>query len=1072
MATWYDMEGIARDEVPDGTPVPDGRWLDPMGGYYYQFGYPQPAPPPPPPQYVDIPYEGPPRPDEYNYSSEPSYYSDPGYDSNLFGYQPDIAPEYTAPPEVPPAPTPNMIQLYNLEGQPMEQIPEGTPVPSGRWTSPSGGAQWQGLTAPPPAPTYTPPPVPTPTTEPVQTMMGSSSQPSYTVGNQVLPNVTPSDPSTLQPGNMWLYNLEGVRMEQVPVGSAIPAGRWSSPTGGTQSANGGWGLPAGFTNTSGQTLPTGNPGDYTHGLMTAANNQLGGTYGPNTVTTTQQLASQFSPSQLQQFAQQMGLTTNLPNSFTAGGQNFLNNFGSAIQSINGYDNRILANEGAQALAAQLGLAPAQLAAYQTYSPQYAQTDLNTMRNQLYGNLDVPKFLQQHPEFLQPYLEHNNDDNYLAQLVATSPYLDQTTVPWGGGLLGMNEVLTQAANKQTVAGNTALRAGNVADAGALGGTALSTLQTLNPNMYDALNRANQQAGQIGMSGYQDSLRSQYLQGPQYQQVGGQTIGTNLVNAPQQSGYQSVNAPQISGYQAVQAPSAMANTGFSAVNSPYSDAGLAVAQDRLMNSTGPSDIQTGLERIAREKLALGGSLSAEDRRNAQQSAREGWAARGLVNSNGAVAEEILNRDALSRQRENERIAQAQGIDATGFAQRQQGYQNALGLSDAARGYAGLGLQAQQSNLGAQMQGNQLATQTSLANQDSSLRAQLANQSAAQQIAQLNQGTNMQAALANQGAYQQMQQANQSAAIQAMLANQQNAYQSQLASAQLGQQAQLANQSAYAQALGQNTSLGTTLAGLDYSRGQQNYQNLLANAQLQSANQFNPFATITSAGTANSGTNPSLFGYGQANSSGALGNQSVQSMFNPFNSYASDLYNTNYNAQVATNINNANNSAARQGAIIGAIGNFAGSVMGGAGNAGSLKKLFGCIPEGERIDTPTGPKKIEEIHTGDTVTGYDGRNVTVVMKHEYAEDPTRVRFYRFTFEGGASLAVSDRHRIGGVMAMDRSAGERVVGLHLIRTVKKFGGVKRSYDLLTDDNGYCMGGVPVNSMIEEMTAAAAEVN
>lgn len=31
------------------------------------------------------------------------------------------------------------IQLYNLEGQPMEQIPDGSPIPPGRWNTPQGG---------------------------------------------------------------------------------------------------------------------------------------------------------------------------------------------------------------------------------------------------------------------------------------------------------------------------------------------------------------------------------------------------------------------------------------------------------------------------------------------------------------------------------------------------------------------------------------------------------------------------------------------------------------------------------------------------------------------------------------------------------------------------------------------------------------------------------------------------------------------------------------------------------------------------------------------------------------------
>ncbi len=39
-------------------------------------------------------------------------------------------------------------------------------------------------------------------------------------------------------------------------------------------------------------------------------------------------------------------------------------------------------------------------------------------------------------------------------------------------------------------------------------------------------------------------------------------------------------------------------------------------------------------------------------------------------------------------------------------------------------------------------------------------------------------------------------------------------------------------------------------------------------------------------------------------------------------------------------------------------------------------------------------------------------------------------------------------------------------------FGGVERSYDLLTGDEGYQMAGVSVNSMIQEMVEFAVELN
>lgn len=89
--------------------------------------------------------------------------------------------------------------------------------------------------------------------------------------------------------------------------------------------------------------------------------------------------------------------------------------------------------------------------------------------------------------------------------------------------------------------------------------------------------------------------------------------------------------------------------------------------------PSDIQMTLEQQARTGLGLGQSLSDEELRNAQQAARTAWGARGLINSNGAIGAEILNRDSLGRARQQERQQFAQGVDASGFAQRQTGLNN---------------------------------------------------------------------------------------------------------------------------------------------------------------------------------------------------------------------------------------------------------------------------------------------------------------------------------------------------------------------------------------------------------------
>ena len=140
------------------------------------------------------------------------------------------------------------------------------------------------------------------------------------------------------------------------------------------------------------------------------------------------------------------------------------------------------------------------------------------------------------------------------------------------------------------------------------------------------------------------------------------------------------------------------------------------------------------------------------------------------------------------------------------------------------------------------------------------------------------------------------------------------------------------------------------------------------------------------------------------------------------------------------------------------------------GLAKLLLSCVPEGVEVDTPSGPVAIEQVRAGDLVIGFGGEPVRVLQAHEYAEDAGRERFYRVRFESGATVTVCDLHRIGGQRARTLAPGKEVAG-ERVESVEIFGGVERSYDLLTEDAGYRIDGVPVNSMIEEMAELAAEL-
>ena len=148
-------------------------------------------------------------------------------------------------------------------------------------------------------------------------------------------------------------------------------------------------------------------------------------------------------------------------------------------------------------------------------------------------------------------------------------------------------------------------------------------------------------------------------------------------------------------------------------------------------------------------------------------------------------------------------------------------------------------------------------------------------------------------------------------------------------------------------------------------------------------------------------------------------------------------------------------------GSMGLF-GDLVGTAATASAIKGSFLCIPKGIEIDSIDKTIAIEDIKPGDTVIGYNGKPVKVLQKHEYLEDPTKQRFYKVKFDNGSIVNVCDMHEIKGVAAKDIT--ENVV------SKETYGGVEFSYDLLTEDLGYRIGDIPVNSMIPKMATAIAE--
>jgi hypothetical protein len=134
---------------------------------------------------------------------------------------------------------------------------------------------------------------------------------------------------------------------------------------------------------------------------------------------------------------------------------------------------------------------------------------------------------------------------------------------------------------------------------------------------------------------------------------------------------------------------------------------------------------------------------------------------------------------------------------------------------------------------------------------------------------------------------------------------------------------------------------------------------------------------------------------------------------------------------------------------------------------KMIFSCIPKGTNIDCVNNIALIEDIKPGDIIIGYSGNPVKVLQKHEYLEDSTAERFYRVKFEGENDkvheVNVCDMHRIKGERSKDITEG--------VISKEVYSGVEFSYDLLTEDLGYRIDGIPVNSMIEELAEYAIKL-
>ena len=96
---------------------------------------------------------------------------------------------------------------------------------------------------------------------------------------------------------------------------------------------------------------------------------------------------------------------------------------------------------------------------------------------------------------------------------------------------------------------------------------------------------------------------------------------------------------------------------------------VLGQELDAASAPNAIEARIQADAERELALGRSLTPEQERMAQQSARAGMSARGLGVGNAALAAEVLNRDAFATARESDRRNFALAANTLDQARRQR-------------------------------------------------------------------------------------------------------------------------------------------------------------------------------------------------------------------------------------------------------------------------------------------------------------------------------------------------------------------------------------------------------------------
>lgn len=608
-------------------------------------------------------------------------------------------------------------------------------------------------------------------------------------------------------------------------------------------------------------------------------------------------------------------------------------------------DRNLGSEAQNTLNVQAGLAQQLFDLSNAYAPIYANLYNKVNQSALLGTeFDAQKFDADHPGFLEGFKEQQSrgelqgwtPEMYAKEFLGGST-ADVTKYKTGGLLQQYQQYAPALQNLQQQL-NTSQRAADISDVANLGYQAREAYQQANPQLTALSNEM-----------YQRAMNAQnpmnYMNASSF--TGAAPVSSDNVSAQQINALQGVGNV---GAQNVAAQNIGAER-INALNLNDPRMGVQAGNVRDVFSLSPYERVTSAPNVGSQallgnalgELAKGGSLGFAEQRGIENAVADRYNQAGRANDPIAIANMALGLDSAQQARLAQRqgaVATAAGLTQGDLAQRLsalQGNQGAqLQLQNLGLGMAtsdvNRQLAAQQTNQSAFLQGQGLSLNQAQTNQDAMLRAALANQSSGLQAGLANQSANLQAGLANQQAATTANaqrlaqaQANQDAALRAALANQGSNLQALLANQQVSQNTGMQN-AAWAQQM----ALANQQAQLQNAQYTSNLLGQTGNFLAGTAQ--DPFKLVLGTG---SGLGTAAGTYGQA--AGASGYQGLNQMFDPFSSYSSDLYNTNYNAANARAISAANNSAGLWGGLLGLGGKAAGAALGGAA-LGGWGNIFG--------------------------------------------------------------------------------------------------------------------------------------